>query len=155
MSAVVVSAEWMVSEGPATESDQSLLADALADGDPCVWVEADHPDVLVATFDVEASDLDIALLKGREVFLAATRGAGLSGSLARLTAADEEGFLSWPSAEAMCRYAGDPRGTADDRRATRITAAGLLRSPSVREGDLWGKRPGTATGPVKTRVASG
>ncbi len=95
MNAVVVSAEWMVSR-PATEADQSLLADALAGGDPCVWVEDDRPDVLVATIEVEALDLDAALHQGREVFLSAARGAGLSGSLLQLSAADEDGYVRWP-----------------------------------------------------------
>jgi hypothetical protein len=92
---VVVSAEWKVSR-PASESEQLLLADALSGGDPCVWVEDDRPDVLVATIEVEASDLHAALRRGRDVFVAAARGAGLSGSLLRLSAADEDGSLRWP-----------------------------------------------------------
>ncbi len=92
----VVHAEWLVRDGVATTSDQSLLADGLAAGDPCVWVEETRPAVVLASFDVEAPDLESALREGRESVVGAAKAAGVAGHLARLTAMDEEGFLDWP-----------------------------------------------------------
>jgi len=95
MSKVVVAAEWTVAAELATDLDQSLLADALAQWDPCVWVEEARPDVVLASFDVTAANLDEGVSNGREFFLAAARTAGVGGSLTRLTALDEEGFVNW------------------------------------------------------------
>lgn len=92
---VVVAAEWTVAAGPATDSDQSLLADALAHGDPCVWLEEARPNVVLASFDVTAATLDEGLASGREFFPAAARTAAVAGSLTRITAMDEEGYVNW------------------------------------------------------------
>lgn len=92
----VVGAEWRVSAGPASESDQAALADVLATANPCVWVEDGQPDVILATIDVQAPDLDTALEQGREAVMSAAQEAGLDGSLTRLTAVDEDGYLQWP-----------------------------------------------------------
>jgi hypothetical protein len=92
----VVYAEWLVEVGPASDGDQAVLADLLATLNPCVWVEDAQPDLILASVDVQAPNLDAALEQGREAVMSAAREARLAGSLARLTAMDEDGYLQWP-----------------------------------------------------------
>jgi hypothetical protein len=61
----------------------------------CVWTEADEPEVLRLTIDVEAQSFEEALRLGRAELREAASTASLSGHLTEVVAMTDEGQATW------------------------------------------------------------
>ena len=65
------------------------------DDSVCVWVDQKSPEILRASFDLDAVDYDEAISRGLDELRKAATGAGLLGGPVRIIAMTDQGQARW------------------------------------------------------------